>query len=91
MADASLWINIATLLAVFDITKPLDVEGRRIEPDLECVSSTTVRYVLECSLASISESTLYHVSSYPKLFRSHFSVRSVQKLELLQSTRSISI
>jgi len=35
LADASLWIAMATLLAVFNISKPVDENGNVVEPDLE--------------------------------------------------------
>ncbi|KZT41676.1 cytochrome P450 [Sistotremastrum suecicum HHB10207 ss-3] len=35
MADASLWISIATLLTTFNMSKPVDENGHVIEPDLE--------------------------------------------------------
>ncbi|KAJ7633666.1 cytochrome P450 [Mycena polygramma] len=35
MATAGLWIAIASILATFDITKPLDEEGQVIEPSFE--------------------------------------------------------
>jgi hypothetical protein len=35
MANASLWITVASVLATFDITKALDVNGREIEPSYE--------------------------------------------------------
>ncbi|KAJ7723509.1 cytochrome P450 [Mycena maculata] len=35
MATAALWITVASVLATFDITKPLDENGREIEPSYE--------------------------------------------------------
>ncbi|KAI0427503.1 cytochrome P450 [Xylaria sp. FL1042] len=34
LADASIWLNIACILAAFDITKPKSEEGEAIEPDV---------------------------------------------------------
>lgn len=39
MAHSSIWIAVASMLAVFDITKPLDEYGNEIEPTYEYVSS----------------------------------------------------
>ncbi|KZS94744.1 cytochrome P450 [Sistotremastrum niveocremeum HHB9708] len=37
LADATLWITVATLLTLFTITKPIDENGKEIEPDLEII------------------------------------------------------
>ncbi|KAJ7625701.1 cytochrome P450 [Roridomyces roridus] len=38
MADSSMWITIASILAAFDITKAVDEEGKIIEPSYEYAS-----------------------------------------------------
>lgn len=40
----SLWLNIASILTVFDITKAKGEEGRDIEPDIQWTPNFT-RYV----------------------------------------------
>jgi hypothetical protein len=35
LADLAVWINVVTILALFDISKPLDKDGKVIEPKLE--------------------------------------------------------
>ncbi|KAJ4490644.1 cytochrome P450 [Lentinula aciculospora] len=39
MAFSSLWIAVASMLAVFDITKPIDEDGNVIEPTYEYIPS----------------------------------------------------
>lgn len=41
----SLWLAVASILAVFDIAKATDDEGQVIEPDIQWTSAAT-RYVL---------------------------------------------
>jgi hypothetical protein len=43
MAEAILWISMATLLTVFEISLPVDQNGAKIYPDLEFESSIAVR------------------------------------------------
>lgn len=45
LADNTVWLAAARMLAVFDITKPVDVDGNMIEPELKFVTSLT-RYIL---------------------------------------------
>ncbi|KZT41729.1 cytochrome P450 [Sistotremastrum suecicum HHB10207 ss-3] len=42
LADNSMWITMASVLALFDITKPKDAFGNDIEPDLEYESGAAV-------------------------------------------------
>ncbi|KAJ3764225.1 cytochrome P450 [Lentinula raphanica] len=51
MAFSSIWIAIASMLAVFDITKPLDENGCVVEPTYEYIPSMAcVPAPFECSL-----------------------------------------
>lgn len=38
MATSAVWIAVASIIAVFDITKPLDKDGKVIEPSHEYFS-----------------------------------------------------
>ena len=42
LADASLWIAMAKLLAMFEISKPLDSHGNTIEPDMNFAFGTSI-------------------------------------------------
>lgn len=46
-AKASLFINMATILATFDIRPVRDKKGKEIPPKVEMVSNTMVTYVIE--------------------------------------------
>ncbi|KAL4252343.1 cytochrome P450 family protein [Pleurotus pulmonarius] len=47
----SLWLNIASILTVFDITKAKDEEGRDIEPDIEWTPNFTRHLIpFKCSI-----------------------------------------
>lgn len=45
LALDTVWLAIATTLAAFDISKPLDAQGQPIEPDTEYMP-TLLRFVL---------------------------------------------
>ncbi|TFK68100.1 cytochrome P450 [Pluteus cervinus] len=39
LGDSAVWIGVATMLATFELSKPLDQNGKPIEPDLTWVSA----------------------------------------------------
>ena len=41
LAEMTLFLNIATILAVFNISKPVDGEGHEVEPKIEWVNGIT--------------------------------------------------
>ncbi|KAJ3516119.1 hypothetical protein NLJ89_g1327 [Agrocybe chaxingu] len=58
MAFSSVWINVASILATFNISKAIDADGKVIEPSHE-YSSSLVRLPLpfKCSMTSRSKET----------------------------------
>ncbi|KAF9562477.1 cytochrome P450 [Agrocybe pediades] len=42
LAEMSLFLSISNILAVFDISKPLDKDGKEYEPEIEWTSGTTM-------------------------------------------------
>src|SRR5258705_13883380 len=74
LAKDAIWLIIASVLATYDIRKPVDERGVPIEPNVEYTSST-VRYVLlSCIHTLLKIHNLY--TSRPKPFKCVFTLRS---------------
>ncbi|KAJ7195215.1 cytochrome P450 [Mycena pura] len=59
MASSSVWITIASILATFDITKPVDDAGKVIEPSYEYVAHLVVMPLpYKCSIKPRSEKAI---------------------------------
>lgn len=70
----SVWLTLASILAVFDLELPVDEFGRKVKPSGEYTAG-----LIRCvPLFLEGEFTLMHHSSYPVPFQCKFKPRSAQ-------------
>ncbi|KAF8661204.1 hypothetical protein AX16_001484 [Volvariella volvacea WC 439] len=63
-ASLSVWMSIACLVALFDISKPLDEEGNTIEPTVEWTSTAVSHPVpFKCKIAPRSDRAVMAIQS----------------------------
>jgi len=48
LVESSMWLLMVTMLATFDMSKPIDEYGHTIEPDVQ-FNDSVFRYVVLCS------------------------------------------
>ncbi|KAK7046397.1 cytochrome P450 [Favolaschia claudopus] len=84
MADAGLWVAIASILASFDITKAMDEHGREIEPSYE-FDAGFIKYV-SLSLMLCSKPMCGILYSAPLPFKCSIQPRSQKMAELVRAT-----
>lgn len=80
LADASLFVTVSTILAVFNLSKAVDANGNVITPAFEYTSGTlrSVQFVLDISIAADRTSRFSH----PVPFKCMITARS-RKAEAL--------
>jgi hypothetical protein len=79
MALDTIWIAIASVLSVYNITKAVDERGNVITPQIK-LQPGTVRYVH----ASVEDDALTFVISHPAPFECVIEPRSAAALALIQ-------
>ena len=82
LADASVWIAAASILAAFDIVKAKDEGGREITPLAEMVEGI-IRYSTLCCASYGTDQLFAHVS-HPAHFECAFRPRREQMQKLME-------
>lgn len=83
IGEASIFIQIASVLATLDISKATDESGKTIEPEV-AFTSTIVRYFFSLSSRNVCGSPRSELSSHIKPFKCHITPRSEHAVELVQ-------
>ncbi|THH17276.1 hypothetical protein EW146_g3521 [Bondarzewia mesenterica] len=92
LALDNLWINIASLLSVYNISKPKDTNGTIIEPEVDFVSSLVKCVILLKCVAVVVDVTIVddlpYTHSHPKSFKCSLIPRSETALALIKQTEN---
>jgi len=81
----SLFLNVASVLAVYNISKPVDEKGREIEPKIEWTSTVT-RYFSVATLSDLAPRLINHYSydRHLKPFQCQIKPRSSEHVLLIE-------
>ncbi|KAJ7132663.1 cytochrome P450 [Mycena filopes] len=64
MATSSVWISVASILATFNITKSVDIDGKIVEPTYECSSGfLSAPLPFQCSIQPQSQESVALIQS----------------------------
>jgi hypothetical protein len=84
LIEESLWIVMASMIAVFDFSNPINEKGRVIKPKVS-FDNSVFRFVLSCYCASRVLTANWHLSyRTPSAFECDIRPRSEQALHLLR-------
>jgi hypothetical protein len=81
--EASVWLAIANVTAIFSVTKDTDDSGQQITPPAEFAGGF-VRYIFRSSILFLSQNPC----SAPKPFECRIRPRSQKAIELVESARA---
>lgn len=89
LGTASVWIAVASILAVFDIAKAVDGEGKEVEPTYEYLSGF-LRCVLKVDFSRRDVECLidfnFEHCSGPLPFKASIKPRSARAADLIRAT-----